>query len=71
MSDLPEKVNAMHIITYDVNEVRSSLAELNGIDQVDVRDYEITNLIQTWIAEDFGNAENLIVQDENGEEVNW
>ncbi len=71
MSDLPEKVNAIHVITYDVNEVRRSLAELNNIDQVDVRDYEITDLINTWIAEDFGNVGNLTLQDENGEEVNW
>lgn len=69
-SDLPERVNAIFVITYDVNEVRRSLAELNEIELSEVKDYEITDLIQTWLAEDFGKlSEQVILQDENGEEV--
>ena len=69
-TELPERINAIYTITYNVGEVRKSLAELNNIDPVDVRDYEITNLIETFIVEDF-HGHKVIVQDENGEEVNW
>ena len=69
-TDLPERINVIHTITYNVGEVRESLAELNGIEPSEVKDYEITNLIDTWISEDF-NGKEVILQDENGEEVNW
>lgn len=77
-SDLPNIINAMRVISYNVGEVRNSLAELNGIPASEVKDYEITDLINTWISEDFScgfghTAEKLdiIIQDENGEDINW
>jgi dTDP-glucose pyrophosphorylase len=69
-TDLPERINAIYTITYNVGEVRESLAELNEIEPSEVKDYEITNLIDTWLAEDFHGHE-VILQDENGEEVDW
>lgn len=70
MSDLPERINVTHTITYNVGEVRESLAELNNIDPSEVKDYEITNLIDSWISEDF-NGNEVIIRDENGEEFDW
>lgn len=71
-TDLSTRVNATVTITYDVNEVRKTLAELNGIKLHEVKDYEITDLIQSWLAEDFGSlSEQITLQDENGEELGW
>ncbi len=72
MSDLPEKVNATFVLTYNVGEVRESLAELNGVDKSEIKDYEIMNLISDWVKEDFsGLAGQVTLQDEDGEEVVW
>lgn len=69
---LPEKVNAIFTLTYNVREVRNSIAELNEIEPSEVKEYEIIDLIQTWIVDDYGTlADKVILQDENGREVDW
>lgn len=73
-TELPEKVNAMYVITYDIGEIRNTLAELNGIPESEVKDYEIMGVVNNFVTEDFGgcvNAENVFLRDENGEEVDW
>ena len=71
-TDLPNRVNASITVTYDLNEVRKTLAELNEIQPHEVKDHEITDLVQTWLAEDLGSlSERAILQDENGENIDW
>lgn len=72
MNNLPNRINAIHTVTYNVEEVRDSLAELNGVMPSQVSETEIFELIQSWITEDFGQyVGDLTVQDENGDELDW
>lgn len=71
-TQLPERINVMRVISYDVAEVRDSLAELNGIDPEEVKISEIVNLIEGWVGEDFAMQEGKeIWQDQDGEELSY
>lgn len=70
MSDLPNKINATFVVTYDVNDLRNNLAELNGVEEAEIKDHEIATAIYGLLGDDFGAlAPQVILQDENGEEV--
>ena len=62
------KVNVMQVITYDLNEIKDSLAELNNIDISEVKDYEVRDMLAYFISEDFNGNGEIIIQDEDGED---
>ncbi len=70
MSDLPNKINATVVITYDVNDLRNNLAELNGVQDAEIKDHEIATAIYGLLGDDFGAlSQQVIFLDEDGEEV--
>jgi len=67
MTDMPERINVIKTITYNVGQLRREVMndfgiELNTVD--DVMEY-----IEDWVHEDFGSLSGLVFQDENGEEL--
>ena len=67
MTDMPERINVIKTITYNVGQLRREVMndlgiELNTVD--DVMEY-----IEDWVADDFGGLSGLVFQDENGEEL--
>jgi hypothetical protein len=84
MSDLPERVNVMRVMTYDVaNIVEQLRAERNSeviYDKGGARPLsadepftieDVLERLEGYIADDFSgiNPNDLIVQDENGNEL--
>lgn len=63
---LPERVNAMRVVTYVPAEVKDSLVLMNP--DMEITDEEVLALIEEWAYEDFGNSD-FILQDENGDEL--
>lgn len=64
------KVNAMRVVSYDVDEVRSSIAELNEISVEEVSEDEAMDLIYGWASEDLGiRVKDIIFQDEDGNDL--
>jgi hypothetical protein len=73
MSELPERINVMKVVTYDVERITAELQE-QGRTNVSLPD--IMEYIEGWVNEDFGcgfghenNLGDLIFQDENGEDL--
>lgn len=62
-------VTATKNITYDVQTVRESIAELNSIPLSDVLEEEAIQMIWKFIAEDFGDTYGVVLLDEDGNEV--
>jgi hypothetical protein len=66
METLPERINVIKVITYDVEKIaRDSHNEGLHLDTVD----DVLEFIEDWVAEDFGGLSGLIFQDENGNEL--
>jgi hypothetical protein len=64
------KINAQITVTYDLDEVRKDLAELNGVDGTEIKDHEISAIIYSYILDDFGAlSDSVYLLDENGEQV--
>lgn len=63
---LPERVNAMRVVTYDPQEVKDSLIEMNP--DVEISDQDVLDMIEEWAYEDFGTTD-FILQDQDGEEL--
>ena len=68
---LPERINVMRVITYDVQQVCDNIRLHTPVDEITLE--EILDWIDPWVEEDFGGVDNwrkdLIYQDENGEEL--
>jgi hypothetical protein len=64
---LPERINVIKTITYDVKDLRGAAMKDDGIDFTSVDD--ILEYIEEWIEEDFGSLSGLIFQDENGNDL--
>ena len=69
---LPERINVMRVVTYNVREIIDSLCELDSSytpDQITLT--EICDYIQSWVDDDFSryDTSDLIWQDENGEDI--
>ena len=67
MTEMPERINVIKTITYNVGQLRREVLndlgiELNTVD--DVMEY-----IEDWVADDFGGLSGLVFQDENGTEL--
>lgn len=72
MSQLPERINAIKVISYNVPDLVDAIVELNNgeITKDDVTLDELLDLVSGWADEDMTNAPNKIIyQDENGEEL--
>ena len=72
---LPERINVMRVISYDVQQIVNDLIE-SGKEDGTVTLEDVTEYIQDLVAEDFGcgyghtaDTRNLIWQDQDGNEV--
>lgn len=63
---LPERINAIKTITYDVPAIVESLEQM-GMEDIDFD--VVMEYIQEWVFEDFGGDSGIIFQDENGDEL--
>ena len=66
-SDMPERINVMKVITYDVQDIVERLTE-NDETLREVGLDEVMQQILAWVEEDFPGERinDLIIQDENG-----
>jgi hypothetical protein len=62
-------VTAQKNISYNVDEVRSTIAELNDISIEETYEEEALALIWDFITEDFGDSYGVVLLDEDGKEV--
>ena len=63
-------VTAQKNISYNVDEVRSTIAELNDIPIEETSVEEALELIWGWVTEDFGDSYGVVLLDEDGNELN-
>jgi hypothetical protein len=71
-NSLPERINAVKVISYDVRQIVESLMAKNGLEDDSTIDLEmVMERIEEWVEEDFAHdvADSTIFQDENGEEI--
>ena len=66
MNTLPERINAIKTITYDVPVIVEDLEDM-GMEDIDLD--VVMEYIQEWVFEDFGGNSGIIFQDENGNEL--
>ena len=73
---LPERINVMRVISYDVQQIVNDLIEAGKKDDGKVTLSDVTEYIEGLVADDFScgyghtaDGRDLIWQDENGEEV--
>ena len=63
---LPERINVIKVITYDVESIRRDAHNAGlPLDNVD----DVMEFIEEWVEDDFGSLSGLIFQDENGNEL--
>ena len=62
------KIIAMKTITYDVDAVMETIADMNGIPIEEVSEEEAREMIYGFAVEDFGDT-GIIFQDENGNDL--
>jgi hypothetical protein len=63
---MPERINAIKTVTYDVPAIVESLEQM-GMEDIDLE--VVMEFIQEWVFEDFGGDSGIIFQDENGDEL--
>jgi hypothetical protein len=66
-NNLPKRINAMALLTYDVPQVVADL-KYQGMEDSDIDIETIVNYIEEDAADYFG-TNNLIFQDENGSDL--
>jgi len=64
---MPERINVIKTVTYDVESIRRDLSNDMGIDLDTVDD--VMEFIEEWVAEDFGGLYGLVFQDQDGNEL--
>ena len=72
MNQLPERINAMKVVSYDVQQIVESLMAENEIEASEVTLEIVLDRVSDWVEADFtylDNASDVIYQDENGEEL--
>jgi hypothetical protein len=67
MTDMPERINVIKTITYNVGQLRREVMNDFGIELATVDD--VMEYIEGWVADDFGGLSGLVFQDENGTEL--
>jgi predicted transcriptional regulator len=70
MSKLPERINVMRVISYDVQDIVERLTE-NDETLRTVTLEEVMQQVESWVEEDFpaDRIKDLIIQDQDGNEV--
>jgi hypothetical protein len=68
---LPERINVMKVVSYDVNRVVVDIREMKEDALYTPTIDEVVDWMTEWVLEDFDvvDCNNLIFQDENGEEL--
>lgn len=84
MTTLPERINVMRVITYDVSEIMKQLIDERDSEVIYDKDgsrllsadepftiEEIMDRVESYVEDDFAGVKlkDLIFQDENGEEL--
>ena len=74
MSDLPERINVMKVVTYEVADIVDLIkSERDATDtqEVEVTIGDVMERVEGWVKDDFGaeHTRFLIYQDENGDEI--
>lgn len=65
-----KKINAQITVTYNLDEIRNTLAELKGVDSSEVGEQELEIGLLNLIHEDFGVlSDSVYLLDEDGEQV--
>jgi hypothetical protein len=69
---LPERINVMKAVSYDVTEIISDIRKGYKDDSYAPTIDEVLDWIAEWVIDDFGKQgyNGLIFLDENGEELN-
>ena len=68
MNDLPERINVIKTVTYDVPSILDDIKKMGMDFEINTVD-DVMEFIEDWVAEDFGSLSGLIFQDENGVEL--
>jgi hypothetical protein len=71
-TQLPERINAMKVISYDVQQIAETLMAEQELEAHEITLEMVIERIESWVEEDFanqGNFSDVIFQDENGEEI--
>ena len=69
MTELPERINVIRTVTYDVSKLVSDLEDM-GVEDIDLD--SLMEYIEDWVYEDMTappSRHDLVYQDENGEEL--
>ena len=71
MSNLPKRINAMKVISYDVQQIAESLMAESEVEASEITLEMVMKRIEEWVEEDFAHdvAGDTIFRDENGEEI--
>ena len=71
MDKLPERINAMKVISYDVQQIVETLMAEQEVEAEEVTLEMVMDRIESWVEEDFINdvSDSTIYQDENGGEL--
>jgi len=78
MRELPERINVMKVVSYDVNQIANDIHAETETPHSEITLWDIMQRVEVWIENDFScgwghtaDTSDLIFQDENGEELNW
>ena len=71
MTNLPQRINAMKVVSYDVQQIAEALMAENEIEADEVTLEMVMDRVETWASEDINESRDdmIIYQDENGEEL--
>ena len=65
---LPERINAIKTITYDVPAIVESLENM-GMQEEEITLDTVLDFVWEWVYDDMGSDSGVILQDENGNEL--
>lgn len=68
---LPERINAMKVVSYEVQQIVQALMDENEIEADEVTLEMVMDRVEEWASEDINESrdDRIIYQDENGEEL--
>ena len=69
---LPERINVMKVISYDVQNIMESIVAMDSDRDFDsITLEEVMEQVEAWVEEDFpaDRIKDLIIQDQDGEEL--
>ena len=72
MTDLPERINVIRTVTYDVSALVDNLQEMNDDPNYQPDLEDIMSYIEDWVYEDMSaplSRHDVVYQDENGNEL--